>query len=94
MGKSSSGNGGSNKQPPDVNYRSASTGRYVKESYAKTHPAYDGEGTRPQEVRIAFEKVIIFKGRCASALFCETGTRHMCAGARVQTDAARAWGLP
>lgn len=29
---------GSSKQPPDVNYRSASTGRYVKEHYAKTHP--------------------------------------------------------
>lgn len=38
MSNSKSSSGGS-KQPPDVNYRSATTGRYVKESYAKTHPS-------------------------------------------------------
>ena len=37
--KSNSGSkGGGSKQPPDVNYRNAKDGQYVKETYADKHP--------------------------------------------------------
>lgn len=37
--KSNGNNGGSGKQPPDVNYRDAKSGQYVTERYAKNHPS-------------------------------------------------------